>query len=129
MKHNKKTNAARKLDELKIELKNIKDELAYEEEAIKLRKTVGVDIEKIKVDTPYNKKKELISKYISRAFLRYDETIRFYYLTIRFKTKTGEQNYAFSSNPHKMKRFIKTGEIIQSDEERDKIINNLEIGE
>ena len=48
-------------------------------------------------------------------------------LTIDFKTKAGEQTYAFSSNPHKMKKYIETGIIEQTDEEKDMIINNLDI--
>ena len=116
-----------KLDEVKTEIKNLNEELSYEEEAKNLRETVEIDIEKTKVNTPFNKKRELIFKYISRAYIRYDKNIKYYYLTVSFRTKTSKETYAFSSNPHKMKRFITTGIIEQSDEEKDKIINNLEI--
>jgi site-specific DNA recombinase len=116
-----------KLDEVKTELKNLNEELSYEEESKNLRETVEIDIEKTKINTPFNKKRELIFKYISRAYIKYDKNIKYYYLIVNFRTKTGKETYAFSSNPHKMKRFITTGIIEQSDEEKDKIINNLEI--
>jgi site-specific DNA recombinase len=113
-------------DKRKI-LKNTNEEMEFELNAIQLRKTIGIDIDKVRADTPYNKKKELLFKYISRVYIKYNKNIRHYYLTVRFKTNTIEQNYAFSSSPHKMKRFINTGEVEQSDEEKEKIIENLEI--
>ncbi|SFZ94452.1 Site-specific DNA recombinase [Flaviramulus basaltis] len=114
-----------KLDESTIRLKNIIDDLDYEKEAIKLRQTFGIDMDKIRIDTPYNKRKDLIFKYIKRAYIRYDDNIKHYFLTVKFKTKTGEQNYAFSSNRNRMRKFVETGEYEETSEEREAIIDNF----
>lgn len=117
----------KKINELQLMLDNLNDEIEFELKAIELRKTAGFDIDKVRVDTPFNRRKELISKYIKRVFIRYDESIKFYYIAVKFNTKTGQQNYAFSSNPHRMKKFIQTGDYEITDEEKELIVNGVEI--
>lgn len=118
-----------KIDENQVILNNIIKDIDFELEAIKLRRTIGFDKNKIKEGTPYNKRRELIFKYISRIFIKYNESIKFYYISVNFKTKTGEQNYAFSSNRNRMKKFVETGENYLTNEDKESIVRGLEINE
>jgi len=122
-----KENRNKKIDEFQIILNNLNEEIEFQLKAIELRKTAGFDIDKVRTDTPFNRRKELISKYINRVFIRYDKSIKFYYIAVKFNTKTGQQNYAFSSNPHRMKKFIQTGDYEITDEEKELIVNGVEI--
>ena len=114
-----------KIDDFQIILNNISDEIEFNLNAIELRKTAGLDIEKIKLDTPFIRRKELINKYINRVFISYDKSIKFYYIGVKFNTKTGQQNYAFSSNPNRIKKFVQTEEYEITDEEKELIINGI----
>jgi DNA invertase Pin-like site-specific DNA recombinase len=118
-----------KIDENQAILNNIINDINFELKAIKLRRTIGFDKDKIKEDTPYNKRRELIFKYISRIFIKYNESIKFYYISVNFNTKTGEQNYAFSSNRNRMKKFVETGENYLTNEEKELIAGGIEINE
>ncbi|WP_417556909.1 recombinase family protein [Mesoflavibacter zeaxanthinifaciens] len=116
-----------KIEDFQIRLNNINDEIEFNLNAIELSKTAELDIEKIKLDTPFIRRKELINKYINRVFISYDKSIKFYYIGVKFNTKTGQQNYAFSSNPNRIKKFVQTGEYEITDEEKELIINGIEV--
>jgi len=118
-----------KIDENQTILNNLNDDIKFEIKALKLRETIGFDKNKIKKDTPYNKRRELIFKYISRIFIKYNESIKFYYISVNFNTKSGEQNYAFSSNRNRMRNFIDNGENYLTDKEKELIAVGVEVDE
>lgn len=95
------------LESQKIE-KNLIDELSYEKRALQLRKSHDEDIENIKENTPFNKKKEFISKYVERIKIFYEKDIKYFFFIIKYKTN--ETNVYFIKD--NVRNFLKKEPLI-----------------
>ena len=112
----KKQNLKSKIDDVRFKLKNTIDEIEFEKQTIELKKAIKFDAKKFTKNYPFNKKKGLISKYISRIIILYEEEIKMYFILINFKTETKLLPFAVPNNRSLIKKYIETGKYETTDE-------------
>ncbi len=93
--------------DIKIKLVNNKEELEFEERAKKLKESFTTDAKQIRENTPFNKRQEIIQKYISRVKVYYNSEVHFYYLVVKFKTNDLEVMYPLKGGNNSAVNYFK----------------------
>lgn len=70
--------------DVEVKLSNVKKEITFLGKSDELKTSINSDIASIRENTPFNKKKELIHKYIRRIHITYWEELREHIIEVKF---------------------------------------------
>lgn len=96
-----------KIADFDIKISNLKEELKFENNANELKKTLSIDLKLFKEATPFNKRQEIIRKYIQRIKIYFDKEIEHYYLTVKSNISNNINVYPLNGSSIFIRNYLK----------------------